>query len=109
MESSGLAPEFLATLGAFTISVCDERREDGCPWRRVYRGGNRSAGPNWENERMNRKIQIGFTQRMQLKWLDRTAGLLSAGSPTAEIKVALNDLLKDQLSINGTAERGRQE
>jgi hypothetical protein len=38
---------------------------------------------------MNRKTQIGFTQRVQLKWLDRTAGLLSAGSPSAQIKVAL--------------------
>jgi hypothetical protein len=54
---------------------------------------------------LNRKIQIGFTQRMQLKWLDRTAGLLSAGSSSAEIKHMLSDLLKDQLSINGTAER----
>jgi hypothetical protein len=54
-------------------------------------------------------MQIGFTQRMQLRWLDRTAGLLLAGSLPAEIKVALTDLLKDQLSINGTAERGSRE
>jgi hypothetical protein len=58
---------------------------------------------------MNRKMQIGFTQRLQLKWLDRTAGLLSAGSPCAQIKAALSDLLKDQLSVNGTAERGSRE
>ncbi len=58
---------------------------------------------------MNRRMQIGFTQRLQLKWLDRTAGLLSAGSPCAPIKAALTDLLKDQLSINGTAERGSRE
>jgi hypothetical protein len=58
---------------------------------------------------MNRKMQIGFTQRLQLKWLDRTAGLLSAGSPCAQIKATLTDLLKDQLSINGTAERGSRE
>jgi hypothetical protein len=54
-------------------------------------------------------MQIGFSQRLQLQWLDRTAGLLSAGSPCAQIKVALTDLLKDQLSVNGTAERGNRE
>jgi hypothetical protein len=55
---------------------------------------------------MNRKVQIGFTQRLKLTWLDRTAGLLLAGSPRAQIQATLTDLLKDQLSINGTAERG---
>jgi len=58
---------------------------------------------------MTRKMQIGFTQRLQLKWLDRTASLLSAGSPRAQIKADLIDLLKDQLSINGTEGRGSRE
>jgi hypothetical protein len=58
---------------------------------------------------MNRKMQIGFTQRLQLQWLDRTAGLLSAGNACAEIKAALTDILKNQLSINGTAERGSRD
>src|SRR5438105_5024003 len=109
MDSSGPALGLLAALGTWAIRVCHGRRENRCPRRRVHRGGNRAACPNREKERMNRKMQIGFTQRLQLKWLDRTAGLLSAGSPCAQIKAALADLLKDQLSVNGTAERGSRE
>jgi hypothetical protein len=58
---------------------------------------------------MKRKMQIGFTQRLQLKWLDRTAGLLLAGNARPQIKVALTDLLKDQLSVDGTEGRGSRD
>jgi hypothetical protein len=54
-------------------------------------------------------MQIGFTQRLQLKWLDRTAGLLSAGSERTQIKAALTDLLTDQLSLEGTQGRGSRD
>jgi hypothetical protein len=58
---------------------------------------------------MNRKMQIGFTQRLQLKWLDKTAGLLLAGNARPQIKAALTDLLKDQLSVDGTEGRGSRD
>jgi hypothetical protein len=58
---------------------------------------------------MNRKMQIGFTQRLQLQWLDRTAGLLSAGNSRAQIKAELTELLKDELSLNGTEGRGSRD
>jgi hypothetical protein len=58
---------------------------------------------------MNRKMPIGFTQRLQLSWLDKAAGLLLAGSVRPQIKSALTDLLKDQLSVDGTERRGSRE
>jgi len=58
---------------------------------------------------MNRKTQIGFTQRLQLRWLDRTVGLLSAGNSRAQIKEALTELLMDELSLNGTEGRGSRD
>ena len=54
-------------------------------------------------------MQIGFTQRLQLKWLDRTAGLLLAGNARPQIKIALTDLLMDQLSVDGTEGRGSRD
>jgi hypothetical protein len=58
---------------------------------------------------MKRKMQIGFTQRLQPNWLDRTAGLLLAGSERTQIKAALTDMLKDQLSLEGTEGRGSRD
>lgn len=58
---------------------------------------------------MNRNIQIGFSQRIQLDWLERTAGLLLEGNTRDQIQAALLDLLRDQLSVGGTAERGNRE
>src|SRR5262249_24018057 len=109
MDSSGPALGFLPSLGTWAIRIYHGGRENGRPRRRVHRRGNRAACPNWEQDRMTRQMQIGFTQRLQLQWLDRTAGLLSAGNACAEIKAALTDILKDQLSINGTAERGSRD
>jgi hypothetical protein len=58
---------------------------------------------------MNRQMQIGLTQRLQLQWLDRTAELLSAGNSRAQIKETLTELLRDQLSLNGTEGRGSRD
>jgi hypothetical protein len=58
---------------------------------------------------MNERIQIGFSQRIQLDWLERTACLLSMGYDTQRIQAALQDLLRDRLSVGGTAERGNRE
>lgn len=58
---------------------------------------------------MNRRMQVGFSQRLRLEWLERTAGLVSAGYGRKEIQAALQVLLKDCLSVGGTAVRGNRE
>lgn len=54
-------------------------------------------------------MQIGFSQRIQVDWLERTANLLLAGHSREQIEEELFDLLRDQLSVGGTAERGNRE
>jgi hypothetical protein len=58
---------------------------------------------------MSGHIQIGFSQRIQLGWLERTASLLLMGHSRDEIQAALQELLQDQLSVGGTAELGNRE
>jgi hypothetical protein len=58
---------------------------------------------------MSRHIQIGFSQRIQLGWLERTASLLFMRHTRDETQTALQELLRDQLSVGGTAERGNRE
>ncbi len=58
---------------------------------------------------MTRKNEIGFSQRVRLEWLDRTAAMLMAGKDRAGIVVALQELLGDKISIGGSAERGNRE
>lgn len=58
---------------------------------------------------MKQKIQIGFSQRIQLEWLERTANLVLAGNSKKEIEECLQTHLQDQLSIGGTAKRGNRE
>lgn len=58
---------------------------------------------------MNGKMQIGFSQRIQLDWLEQTATLFLAGNTREQIQIALQDLLQDKLSVGGTAERGSRE
>jgi hypothetical protein len=53
--------------------------------------------------------QIGFTMRLRLEWMDRTVGLLSAGSPRANIKATLDELLKNQISVNSSEGRGSRD
>lgn len=55
---------------------------------------------------MERSKQIGFNRQIKLEWLDFTASLVLSGQSTAQIKRALDDLLKDQLSIGSNAVRG---
>ena len=52
---------------------------------------------------MSRRVQVGFSQRIQLEWLEQTTGLLLAGSTRSEIQTALDDLLKDKLSVGNNA------
>lgn len=58
---------------------------------------------------MSRAQQIGFSQRVRMEWLDETARLVMAGNDVAIINAILQDLLKDKVSIGGTAERGNRE
>ena len=59
---------------------------------------------------MTRRIdQIGFSQRVRLEWLEQTANLVLAGNDKAAINEALQELLKDKVSVGGQAERGNRE
>ena len=52
---------------------------------------------------MTPKTQVGFSQRIQLDWLERTATLALAGNPKQEIQAELQELLRDQLSVGSEA------
>lgn len=56
-----------------------------------------------------RMTQIGFSQRIRLEWLERTANLVLAGNDEESIYSTLQELLEDKLSIGGDAERGNRE
>ena len=56
-----------------------------------------------------RNSQVGFSQRIQLEWLEHTANLVLAGSGKEEVEKALQELLQGQLSIGGNAKRGNRE
>jgi hypothetical protein len=58
---------------------------------------------------MNGPMQVGFSQRIQLDWLERTASLLLQGYKRSEIQSALQEMLQGRLSVSGTAERGNRE
>ena len=56
-----------------------------------------------------RAEQIGFSQRVRLEWLERTANLVLAGNDKATVNSSLKEYLKDKVSIGGEAERGNRE
>ena len=58
---------------------------------------------------MSRIIQVGFSQRILLDWLDRTMELSLTGKTKEEIIAELQELLCSRLSVGGTAERGNRE
>ena len=58
---------------------------------------------------MKGPTQIGFSQCIQLDWLERTASLFLRGHTRGEIQAALQEVLQGRLSIGGTAERGNRE
>lgn len=53
-----------------------------------------------------RDQQIGYNRQVRLEWLDYTASLMVAGEPQQRIKDALENYLKDQLSVGSNAVRG---
>jgi hypothetical protein len=58
---------------------------------------------------MERNIQVGFSQRIQLGWLERTADHVLAGESADRIKAALQNQLLDQLSVGNNPERGNRD
>ena len=56
-----------------------------------------------------RTDQIGFSQRVRLEWFEQTANLVLAGNDKKATTEALQELLKDKVSIGGQAERGNRE
>jgi len=58
---------------------------------------------------MSTQMQIGFSQRVQLEWLEQTAALVLAGQTREQVETTLQERLRDKLSIGGTAQRGNRE
>lgn len=57
---------------------------------------------------MNRNGEVGFRQRIQLDWLERTAQHYIAGLSRGEIEESLHALLRNRLSIGSDAKRGNR-
>lgn len=55
------------------------------------------------------RVQIGWSQRIRLEWLQLTANLVLAGNDKDSVLESLQQDLQDQLSIGGTAKRGNRE
>ena len=58
---------------------------------------------------MNVSMQIGFSQRIQLEWLEQTAQLFLGESSRSQIENALHDILRDRLSVGSNARRNSRE
>jgi hypothetical protein len=58
---------------------------------------------------MGKQQMIGFSQRIQVEWLEYTAHLALAGSSKDEIFAALKERLRDRLSVGRDPERGNRE
>ena len=55
---------------------------------------------------MQRRGQVGFSQRIRLEWLEYTANLVLAGNSREEIVAALGERLKEKLSVGSQPARG---
>lgn len=55
---------------------------------------------------MIRQASVGFSQRIQVEWLEQTAQLLLEGNTREQIHTALDQLLQDKLSIGSTSKFG---
>jgi hypothetical protein len=53
--------------------------------------------------------QVGFSQRIQLSWLEYTAQLVHVGKTRDEINAALQEHLRDKLSVGHQVQRGNRE
>lgn len=57
----------------------------------------------------SRVAEVGFSQRVQLPWLEHTAGLQLSGLSRGEIEAALQEHLRPKVSVGGNATRGNRE
>jgi hypothetical protein len=57
---------------------------------------------------MSKRPLVGFSQRIQLEWLEQTAQLLLEGNSREQIHYALDELLKDKLSIGNSGKFGNR-
>jgi hypothetical protein len=57
---------------------------------------------------VNRNVEVGFRQRIQLDWLERTAQFYIAGLTKDEIEESLHTFLHDRLSVGSNAKRGNR-
>lgn len=58
---------------------------------------------------MKTGMQIGFSQRIKLEWLEMTAELCLTGNTGEEIRNVLRDMLRDKLSVGRDPKRGSRE
>jgi hypothetical protein len=58
---------------------------------------------------VSRTQSIGFSQRIQLDWLEYTAQAYAAGAGRDDISAALQEMLREKQSVGGTALRGSRE
>jgi len=58
---------------------------------------------------MNGTMEIGFSQRVRLEWLEHTAELALAGKQRSEIKGCLEEMLRDHLPVGSNPERGNRD
>ena len=58
---------------------------------------------------MGANAQVGFSQRVRLEWLQRTAELAAQGYPPQEIKADLREWLRGQISVDDQADRSNRE
>ncbi|MCU0550082.1 MAG: hypothetical protein MUC48_12100 [Leptolyngbya sp. Prado105] len=57
---------------------------------------------------MSKRPLVGFSQRIQLEWLEQTAQLLLEGNSREQIHSALDELLKDKLSVGNAGKFGNR-
>lgn len=55
------------------------------------------------------KKEVGFSQRIRLEWLEKTAEILAEGKSKKEIESALYNILSEQLHSDGNTKRGSRE
>lgn len=60
---------------------------------------------------MGRKRQsiIGFSQTIKMSWMDFTADQVIRNVPPGDIHLALDELLREELSVNRSAKRGDRQ
>jgi hypothetical protein len=56
-----------------------------------------------------RHRQVGFSQRVRLEWLERTANLVLAGNTEQDTIAGLQAFLHDKISVGGSAVRSNRE